>query len=235
MAKRNALPYPRIDPDGEAEELRVERARALLKDPARPVTWLFTGDSITHGARHTFGWRSYPELFAERIRYELGRPRDIVVNTGISGDRTGGLLKDWDWRVARFQPHLVSVMMGMNDSSAGAAGRDEFRNNLNEIADRILAREGCVPLFHTMNAVTPIPAGRPDLPAYVDIIRDVAMRRHLPLIDHFEEWSKRSFYDWIGDGTIHPNEYGHRVFANRIFRELGIFDAKSVTCSLLIP
>ena len=48
---------------------------------------MFTGDSITHGALHTMGWRSYPEHFAERVRWELGRMRDIVINTGISGDR----------------------------------------------------------------------------------------------------------------------------------------------------
>src|SRR5688572_19359886 len=214
----------------------MERVKALLKDNSKPVTWLFTGDSITHGARHTFGWRSYTELFAERLRYELGRPRDIVINTGISGDRTGGLLTDWEWRVARFQPHLVSVMMGMNDCAAGPDGRETYRKNLNEIADRILAREGTIPLFHTMNAVTPLPTGRGDLPAYVDIIRDVCTRRHLPLIDHYDEWSKsKILYDWIGDGTIHPNEYGHRVFANRLYRELGIFDPNSFSCRLLVP
>src|SRR6266446_3517466 len=53
--------------------------------------WVFTGDSITHGALHTLGWRSYPAHFAERVRWELRRMRDVVINTGISGDHTGGL------------------------------------------------------------------------------------------------------------------------------------------------
>src|SRR5580704_17629260 len=57
-----------------------------------PVAWVFTGDSITHGALHTKGWRSYPEHFAERVRWEMKRMRDIVINTGISGDKTDGLL-----------------------------------------------------------------------------------------------------------------------------------------------
>src|SRR6266511_979426 len=96
----------------------------------KALTWVFTGDSITHGALHTLGWRSYPEHFAERVRWELRRMRDVVINTGISGDRTGGLLADLDWRVLRFKPDVVSVMFGMNDCSLGMAGREMFRKNL---------------------------------------------------------------------------------------------------------
>jgi lysophospholipase L1-like esterase len=206
-----------------------------LNSDAPPATWLFTGDSITHGALHTFGWRTYTELFAERLRFELRRPQDMVINTGISGDRCAGLIDRWEWRVARFQPSVVSVMMGMNDCTAGAGGRESYRANLNSIVDRIQAIPKCVPLLHTMNAITRLEPGRSDLPAYVDIVRDVAMRRQVPLVDHYAEWEKANYYQWLGDGTIHPNEYGHRVFANRIFRELEIFDPNSYTCKLIVP
>ena len=45
----------------------------------KPVKWLFAGDSITHGALHTFGQRDYAQLFNERVRYEMGRPQDVVL------------------------------------------------------------------------------------------------------------------------------------------------------------
>ena len=111
-----------------AEKDLFQPIRQLFKDTT-PVTWVFTGDSITHGALHTMGWRDYPQHFAERVRWEMSRYRDVVINTGISGDRMPGLLKDADWRVYRFQPKVVSLMMGMNDCTAGAAGRDEYRKN----------------------------------------------------------------------------------------------------------
>lgn len=213
----------------------IERIRELLAEKSKPLTWVFTGDSITHGALHTFGWRSYPELFAERLRFELGRPRDIVINTGISGDRTGGLLADFDWRVARFQPHVVSVMMGMNDCTEGPDGRERFRTQLIQIVERIGALPGAVPLLHTMNAITPLDTGRKDLPAYVAIIREVAEARHLALVDHYTVWGKNpTFSYWLGDATIHPNEYGHRALANQLFRDLGIFDPASATCRLMV-
>jgi hypothetical protein len=67
-----AMPMPTML--AQSEDL-FQPVRALLTG-TEPVTWLFTGDSITHGALHTMGWRSYPEHFAERVRWELRRMRD---------------------------------------------------------------------------------------------------------------------------------------------------------------
>ena len=35
----------------------------------QPWIWLFVGDSITHGAAHTHGFRSFPEIFADTMQY----------------------------------------------------------------------------------------------------------------------------------------------------------------------
>src|SRR5690348_15954016 len=91
LSLAGATPAP-ASPDGNAPEIRALLSRN------QPVVWVFTGDSVTHGALHTSGWRSYPELFAERVRWELHRFRDIVINSGVSGDTTGELLKDQEWR-----------------------------------------------------------------------------------------------------------------------------------------
>ena len=36
----------------------MKDVKELLNED-RPVTWLSAGDSITHGAVHTLGWRDY--------------------------------------------------------------------------------------------------------------------------------------------------------------------------------
>src|SRR5262249_54964759 len=87
----------------------------------RPATWVFTGDSITHGALFTEGWRSFVEHFAERVRWELRRFDDVVINTGVCGEHTGGLLENLERRALRFGPDVVFVLLGMNDSLAGPA------------------------------------------------------------------------------------------------------------------
>jgi lysophospholipase L1-like esterase len=212
----------------------------LLLSESQPITWLFTGDSITQGAFHTVGWRGYPELFAERVRWELQRPRDVVINTGISGDTTSGLLGDLEWRALRFRPHVFSLNMGMNDCVKGPDGREEFRCNLHELA-RVAEDHGSIPLFHTPNAVFPPAAERRrDLAAYVEIIRGVAEERKALLVDHFAHWSKthankNTIIYWLHDGSIHPNVYGHRELANLIFKTLGIYDPTSPTCQFYVP
>lgn len=217
----------------------LEGIKALLagKDP---VIWLITGDSITHGALHTLGWRSYPEHFAERVRWELRRVRDIVINTGISGDRIPGVLVDLDWRVLQFRPHVVSLMFGMNDCGAGPDGRDKFREDLGTLVTRIRAA-GAIPLLNTPNTIYLANAqSRSDLPAYADIVREYAVANDIALVDHWKHWqearpNQEDLLPWIEDRSIHPGVYGHREFAKEIFRVLGIYDEQSPTCMLEVP
>ena len=46
------------------------------------------------------GWRDYTQLFNERVRGELGRINDVVINTAISGNTTDNLLAGFDERAA---------------------------------------------------------------------------------------------------------------------------------------
>ncbi len=205
-----------------------------------PVMWVFTGDSITHGALHTKGWRSYPEHFAERVRWELKRMRDIVVNTGISGDRTEGLLADLEWRVLHLKPGVVSVMLGMNDCALGEVGRELFRKNLTAIVTKVLAA-GAIPILNTPNTIfVKSDPKRQDLPAYAQIVRDVAGTTKSVLVDHFAHWEEakpdqEALLKWLEDQSIHPNYLGHREFAKLMFHTLEIFDDASPTCQLEVP
>jgi len=211
-----------------------------LIDEKDPITWVFTGDSITHGAAHTLGWRSYSEHFAERVRWELRRTRDMVINSGISGDRLPRLMADLDWRVIRFRPRLVSLMMGMNDCVEGPDGRAKFRGALERFAAAVDAQHAVL-LLHTPNLIYyPLAPQRKDLPAYVEILRDFSRTHDVALVDHYQEWSgmRRTDDDQLlllAGGAIHPNQYGHIFMAQTIFRDLGIFDPASPVCQFFVP
>src|SRR5687768_2018263 len=115
----------------------MQRVQQLLRSD-QPIKWLFYGDSITHGAYHTFGWRDYTELFSERIRYELNRREDIVIKSAMSGNTTRDLLERFEWRVQQFSPHVVFIMIGMNDCAAGRGVTEvEFAANLTLLGRRI--------------------------------------------------------------------------------------------------
>jgi len=205
-----------------------------------PLIWVFTGDSITHGALHTLSSRSYPEHFAERVRWEMRRMRDVVINTGISGDRVDGILADLDWRVLQFRPNVVSLMFGMNDCTGGEANRPNFRTKLTEITKRV-QDAGAIPILNTPNTtILANSSGRLDLPAYAQIVREVAADRKAVLVDHWKHWEtakpkQEDLVAWIEDKSIHPGVYGHREFAKLIFQELGISDPASPTSTLAVP
>ncbi len=217
----------------------MQRIKDLLAAPT-PRTWLFYGASITQGTTHTFGERDYTELFSERIRNELGRPTDIIVNTAISGNNTNNLLEEFDWRAGRFKPDVVFLMIGMNDCSANctAVSQESFGSNLRELCDRFKAI-GTLMALQTTCPILPgtSPDREPHFDAYMDIIREIAAERELPLFDHTAFWqkNKKSHYYWMSN-EFHPNNFGHRAFAKYIFKQLGIWKPHtSTTCKLITP
>lgn len=215
----------------------MERVKKLLRSE-EPLTWIFYGDSITHGVLHTFGYRDYAELFAERVRSELGRMMDVVATTAISGNTTRDLLASFDWRVARFRPDVVFLMIGMNDcSKEKGIGVEEFEKNVLELVDRI-TELGTVPVLQTTCPILPgqAPERLPYFDSYMDAIRKVSADRKLPLIDHTEHWREEEEHHFLWmSNAFHPNAYGHRAFAQYIYRCLDIYDAQSRSCQLMIP
>ena len=205
----------------------LARLHRLLERP-RPITWVFTGDSVTQGAKWAGDSRPYPAIFAERVRWELHRSRDIVINTAISGNRTQDILDDFDWRVAHLHPDVVSLMIGMNDSIGVSQNEPAFAANLAELVRRIRAL-GAIPILHTTNS-TLYDRDRVDLPRYNAIIRSIAASGHVILVDNWRYWQQNrtpaNLVEWLGN-PIHPNGLGHIQIARQLFETLGIFDPAS--------
>jgi acyl-CoA thioesterase-1 len=201
-----------------------------------PIRWLFAGDSITHGALHTWGARDYTEHFSERVRFEMQRGRDHVIKTGISGWRVTGLAADLEWGVLQYRPHVVSINFGMNDCTGGAAALEAFGEAYLDVINKTRAHCGAAFIVHVPNAIFPEDKARfENLPAYSETVREVAAETGAALIDHPAEWREKILWYRMND-AIHPNDVGHREMAFSMFRLLGIFDAeKSEVCRLFVP
>lgn len=205
----------------------------LLKG-TKPLVWVFAGDAVAQGARYTDGQRSFCELFSERIRCGLKREHDVVIDTSAPAETSASLLEDLEWRTLRFRPDVVSVMIGLNDAVAGRGGRLEFGQNLEHIIECIRA-EGALLLLQTPPRIDRkrVPS-HADVTAYVRILRDVAARLDVPLVDHWAFWKKmvsggQNCDGWlVGDG-LHPTAQGHRALAKLLFRRLGIRDGRTVS------
>jgi lysophospholipase L1-like esterase len=211
----------------------------MLREP-QGITWVFTGDSITHGGQHTHGWRNYTELFSERVRWELRRFQDVVINTAVAGERSDGLLENLDVLALRFQPDVVSVMIGVFDAADGPRGRKAFRDQLQRIIERI-RENGAVVLLHTPHRFRMDDSpDHADMRSYVRIIREIACDLDVACVDHWAHWKRRrpnpeELRGWLDDDGIHPDKYGHRELAKLIFARLGIFDEHSPTCNAKSP
>jgi acyl-CoA thioesterase-1 len=224
MAGLNASDLPDLD-----------KIKALLRQKD-PIKWLFTGDSITAGVLHTEGYRSYPEVFAERIRWEMARPRDIVINTAISGNITQNILDDFSWRVGQFKPEVVSLMIGTNDCSRKEMTPGLFESKLNVLLSEI-RKTGAIPILHTPNSIIMKYAPeRTSLPEYVRIIKKTAEKESVIFVDNYGHWENETrsrpdanlLKEWLND-PIHPGPLGHQEIARLMFKTLSIFDAASPT------
>ncbi|WP_326791725.1 GDSL-type esterase/lipase family protein [Streptomyces sp. NBC_00841] len=215
---------------------------ATILNSDTPATWVVTGDSITHGALWTNGWRSYVEHFQERVRWELGKPKnsDFVLDTGVSGSTTNDLTAKFAERVAAFSPRVVSVMLGTNDVATPGIGVAVYRANLLKLIASIRVLPGRpIPLLQTPNPInTGTWPGREALADYAQTMRDVAKARDVVLVDHFARWTadygSTPPANLLGDG-LHPNGRGHLLMAHTMIKALRIFDPTSRVGKLTIP
>lgn len=192
--------------------------------PGHPITWLFVGDSITHGCRHTAGARNYVEHVNETIRHEAGRSRDVLINTGISGWRVADLLEGFDFYAARFRPDIVLLMLGTNDSTGGFEGLARYRRGLSEIVDRFVDG-GAQVVLQVPPPLREAPSGRDHVEDYRDVVRELARSRALLLVDHDRDWADappQGGIDALLNDDIHPNAAGHRRMADAVLAALGI-------------
>ncbi|MFD5417515.1 SGNH/GDSL hydrolase family protein [Streptomyces sp. NPDC127069] len=196
----------------------------MIRLSAQPMTWVAAGDSITQAVLHTHGARGWVEHLQERIRWELDRLTDIVVNSGVSGWRAVDVLGSYDHLIGRFAPDVLSLSLGTNDARAGLAGLPEFRDAMRRIIDRSGAQTQTV--LHTPVLVSV--AGREargELPAYAQAVREVAEETGALLVDHEAHW-RAHFGDadpisWLDD-PAHPNAAGHLQMAEHTLRALGL-------------
>lgn len=215
----------------------LSRIAEFLRDSS-PRRWVFAGDSITHGALHTFGWRDYTELFSERLRYEMGRGRDCVIKTAISGWRITHVADDLEWSILQHRPDVVSLNLGMNDCQDGPGGLDKFTATYRRVVEAVREKTSAAVILHTPQGILAGDVVRfPILPAYVQAVRGLAESLGAVLVDHDQCWAEAArrgvMSYWLSD-AIHPNDMGHRAMARLLLQRLNMWDEASCTGRLFI-
>lgn len=187
----------------------------------KSVSIVLIGDSISSGCNAS-GWAgeapyqpSFPGLLQQHLeaRYQT----DVkVTNPSVSGKDTRWVLSAID-KVVEPKPDLVIVAFGMND----AAGRSakEYQANTKAVIAKIreslpeaefilvasmLGNRDWVRLKHEL------------FPQYRDALSELC-EPGIALADMTSIWTeflkRKRDWDLTGNGVNHPNDFGHRVYA----------------------
>lgn len=176
------------------------------------------GDSLTFG----FGVprrQAWTTLVKEALGVE-------VLNRGVPGDTTGGMLVRLDRELEHRRPALVAIMGGFNDIFFGgtdATARGNMAAMTHQLAARNIQPLLCSPVPLLVEEAREDWAGAVDFFAsqemgseYVAWLRRFVAAFHVPFLDfwaEFERLVREGRRDLYVDG-LHPNAAGQRIMAD---------------------
>lgn len=173
---------------------------------ANHIKIIAIGDSITYGFPFTPS-DSWVHLAAERMDL-------TILNRGVNGDTTAGMLLRFDNDVIKGKPSHVIIMGGTNDAFARLAEEEVAANVINML--KMAAQWGITPLLGL-----PIPCIYPGdeyfLGLYREESRHYAVSNGIAVIDFctafLDPAGKKPKVDLYAD-AVHPNKEGYRAMAD---------------------
>jgi lysophospholipase L1-like esterase len=187
----------------------------------QPLTVSVSGDSISQGYNASGYTKAapfqppYPELVARQLERSWGG-KVILKNRAVAGWSVGQGLKDLDNLLAD-KPDLVVVAYGMND----VVGRNPegFKTGISTLLKRIREANPATEVVLVASMVgNPEWSATPQemFPRYRDALASLA-GPGVALADLTAVWQKvlerKRFVDVTGNGVNHPNDFGHRLYA----------------------
>ena len=191
---------------------------------SEPLRVAITGDSISEGYNASAYilapplQPAYGALVAAGLEQAYGS-RVELHNCAVAGWTSDDGLADVA-RVAAGDPHLVIVAYGMNDASYAAP--IDFARNVSGIIDAV---RGTSPLAEFVVVSPMLPIAEPEdqalmrFPGYRNALQALC-GGGVVLADLTTLWTdllgRKRGYDITGNGLNHPNDFGHRLYAQVI-------------------
>lgn len=202
------------------DEQALPRTIGRLRN-GKPVSIVLIGDSISSGCNAS-GWAggapyqpSFPGLLQRHMETQY-QSKVQMTNPSVSGKDTRWVLSAID-QVVEPKPDLVIVAFGMNDSAGRSA--KEYQTNTKAVITKIrekLPKTEFI-LVATMLGNQDWPRLKQELfPQYRDALNELC-EPGIALADMTSIWTeflkRKQDWDLTGNGVNHPNDFGHRVYA----------------------
>ena len=153
-----------------------------------PLTWMFMGDSITHGVG-MYNYKAYDNLvglFTKYVREELGRKDDTVINSAVSSATTTSTVKRIEERLNRYSPDIVSIQLGTNDATlTNLISVETYKSNLETLINAIKAKGAIAILRAPIARLDTSSTGGAAQQKYVDACREIAQKHNVLFIDQY--------------------------------------------------
>ena len=197
---------------------------------------LFQGDSITDGGRsrnldwnHVMG-HGYAFIIASRLGYEKPNMNYHFFNRGVSGNTVPNLASRWQADTLDLAPNLLSILVGVNDTSAEMDNKPGYSVNSYTSDYRKLLSETKNKLPETQLVIGEpfiLPVGK--IKTNWNEWHDHISKRQeeaknlakefdaifVPFQAHFDEAARKAPAEyWIWDG-VHPMPAGHELMARK--------------------
>jgi len=204
---------------------------------------LFQGDSITDGNRgrntdlnHIMG-HGYAFSIASRVGADYPEKRYQFYNRGISGNKVNDLEKRWQAETLDLKPDVLSILVGVNDSSSVVFKREpiitieKYEEIYNSLLEQTKAAFPnilfvlCEPFILKGGRVTENwEAYHSDIMQRQAIVRKLAVKFDAVYVGFQEVFNKAckkapASY-WIWDG-VHPTVAGHELMAREWLKQVG--------------
>lgn len=206
---------------------QLEKTLEKLRRKSRLVLAV-SGDSISTGLDASAttltipNQSGYPELVAAQLTRDFGAPIELV-NRSVAGWSIANGVEDLD-KLLESKPDVMIVAYGMND--VGRRDPHWFAKQARLLQERAKAR---LPELEIL-WVTPMLGNREWIHtpremffAYRDALQGVVQDGE-SLVDLTEIWQqlleRKHDLDLTGNGLNHPNDFGHRLYAQAILESL---------------
>ncbi len=189
------------------------------------------GDSITEG---TYGGADVSQTYPSLLQNVLTKNgiNTEVVNTGIPGETAVEGLKRFKWHVLPQNPNYVLIMYGANDSYIPPGYRhpvisiEDFTSSIVMLIKMAKENHICPILMTTTplaiegffdDDVSNSESHTNYLEKFMVIIREIATKEGITLIDHYQTWKLKDaelgiLAKYLPDG-VHPNAAGNLLIA----------------------
>lgn len=223
----------------------------------RPVLIACIGDSVTHGCFEVFlneerhvdtvcrAHEAYPALLAAELgkMYPFASPN--IINAGVSGDNAVNGLKRLSRDALSFNPDLVIVDFGLNDSMNPDVdgGLERYEKAMRGIFESVLASGAecilltpnymCTYVSHNLKDETLIDIAKDAsrvqndgvLLRYVNAARKAAREMNVPVADAYDVWQKleKAGVDvtkMLSNDINHPSKEAHGIFVRALMETI---------------